>query len=377
MLCKTALFVITSVFATIVVSNTILAQKKNSQAGKPTPRTQNSSTKAAAPIEWQIYEHKELGFECLLPPGAWKTAQGLGASFNQQEFTCSAVPAKDDRCQFTEGFIKGNIIAMWQANYTNISYKLISSNVLLTTAEINVQGVANKEASLMILQSAKAYHVTVRAPRQLYDDDMTRKAFNGFRIIPFYSDSSLHKLAPALSPKSPEWTYFEPPNHCFKVKTLVSLQLIDKEPIKHLRGDIMPHFAWFGTTQDGKYAFRIMYTERPAREAWNDDLVERQVKDGTEGELIRVGRGYSVVKGSSRNINYILSIHKNGADFIFGDRFIVGSRIFVLDLIALNLTTPNYNKELDMADEFRRSFELTCPNGLPAPTETKKVRPRP
>ncbi len=160
------------------------------------------------------------------------------------------------------------------------------------------------------------------------------------------------KATPTPIPKMPEWTYFEPANHCFKVKTLVPLRLTaeNSTPIEHLRGDMMPHFEWFGMPKDKSYAFRVIYTDRPRREAGALDLVEGQARDEGESKLVQLQR----VRWN--NINKILTIHKDSKNiFKFGMHLIVGARLFQLDII-----TANFDEGIEMAKQFHGSFEMTC-----------------
>lgn len=158
--------------------------KKPNKTSPPKQKpAQPSPAKPKSSGEWKVYSHEELGMECLLPPGAWKTAQGLGADINQHEISCVAVHG--DRCQYTEGFIKGNIIAMENAGYKNITYKVKARNALLMEAEINLNGVIYKRTSFDILQPTKTYGVIVKAPVKAYDTEIVARVINSFRIVPY------------------------------------------------------------------------------------------------------------------------------------------------------------------------------------------------
>lgn len=163
--------------------------KKPNKTSQPKQKPAPPSTeKPKSSGEWKVYSHEELGIQCLLPPGAWKAAQGLGAEINQHIIHCAAAPNTkniDTRCQYTDGFIKGNIITMEQAGYKNITYEKKASNALLTEAEIVIKGVVYKETAFGILQPTRAYEVAVKAPVKVYDTEIVARVLNSFRIVPY------------------------------------------------------------------------------------------------------------------------------------------------------------------------------------------------
>lgn len=169
------------------------------------------------------------------------------------------------------------------------------------------------------------------------------------------ADKPPKENAPSIKPVAQfpdisEWRYFEPTTHCFKIKTPIPLRLSDNEPVIHKRGDTMPHyFAWFGMSKDEQYAFRIIYTDRPQREAGAIDLIEGQVEQGVEGELKTVQR----IRWNG--VATILSIHKDQNIFVFGMHFMIDSRLFEIDVI-----TTHYEEGIELAKQFQGSFQLTC-----------------
>ena len=141
------------------------------------------SKKPKTTNEWQVYSHEELRMECLLPPGASKEAQGLGAVINRHEINCSAIPNENGRCRYTEGFLKGISLMMEGIGYTNMVYKVTTDNSVLITYQRTIQGVVHKRVEKMILHPVRIYRVSITAPMSLYDESIQKRIFDSFKVL--------------------------------------------------------------------------------------------------------------------------------------------------------------------------------------------------